>query len=281
MFLLLVSSTSSFSCHFLAQYMQSSSPLFRLTMPGPPMEVSEERIPLVVAMGIYTAAWREVRRQFPCILNCCICVAKAFRKQRYENTNGSGFDEETRDRMKQHETWATAWAAGACVLREFGFLIILCNHGRHRSLSLAYELAAHIGGMLFSIRYSTYPKYVMPVEEIMETLSSRLTWHVGRYGRLRHPVAGIQVCICGFDGTDWALTESSEHRRHRYLDLRPGDLLVQQRRTPAPSDGWAFGCKVHATCPGTFGWFPPSYTTSLPRNYFDECSNLLCRLVNF
>ena len=220
-------------------------------------------------------------KEFPCVCNCCICLTKAFRKQEHESTYGSGFDEKTRYRMKMHETWATAWAAGACILREFGFLIVLCNHGRHRSLSLAYELAAHIRCELFSIRDSKNPGIVLSVKDIMTQLTSRLAWHAITYGRLSHPVAGILVCICEFDGTDWARKESSEHHRHRYLTLTRGDLLVQQRRTPGPSECWAFGCKVQATRPGVFGWFPPLYTTPLPRDYFVSCYDLCHCLVNF
>ena len=252
-----------------------------LGVPGPPVGVSEKSIPLVVAMGIQVPPWREVMREFPRVCNCCICLTKAFRKQEHESTAGSGFDAGTRYRMKTHETWATAWAAGACVLREFGFLIVLCNHGRHRSLSLAYELANQFRCELFSIRDSDNPRIVKSVEDIMTQLTSRLTWHVNTYGHLGHPVAGILVCICKFDGTDWAQNENSEHCRHRYLNLTEGDLLVQQSRTLDPSECWGFGCKVEATCQGEFGWFPPSHTKSLPPDYFNSCYDLSRRLLNF
>ena len=65
--------------------------------------------------------------------------------------------------MKKHATWATAWAADAHVLREFWFLIVLFNHGRHTSFSLAYELAAQFRCNLFSIRESKHRGIVKSV----------------------------------------------------------------------------------------------------------------------
>ena len=51
---------------------------------------------MVVALGIYTEHWSLVQHAFPGIHNCCIDVARAFRRESDEDLSGSGFDLHTR-----------------------------------------------------------------------------------------------------------------------------------------------------------------------------------------
>ena len=109
---------------------------------------------MVVAVGIETRHWEALREAFPEAVNCCVNVTRVFRKECHESTAGSGFDQPTRDRMKAKETWGTVLTASLAVIHTFGLLVTVCNHGRHRSLSLGFEVAVHQGAELVSLRGS-------------------------------------------------------------------------------------------------------------------------------
>ena len=89
--------------------------------------------------------------EYPMVLNCCINVVEALKRGHDESSSGSGFDKHTRERMMARDTWQTVWGVALEVLIAFGLLVVLCNHGRHRSLSLAYELHKFFGIELVSI----------------------------------------------------------------------------------------------------------------------------------
>ena len=57
---------------------------------------------MVVALGIYTEHWMLVKQRLGGIHNCCINVASAFRLESDEESRGSGFDLQTRSRMKKN-----------------------------------------------------------------------------------------------------------------------------------------------------------------------------------
>ena len=236
---------------------------------------------MVVALGILTEHWRVIARDFPCILNCCINVCKAFPRLDDESTAGSGFDRFTRERIMAKETWSIVWGVAMVVLREFGLLIVLCNHGKHRSLSLAYELAFHTGAELVSIRHPNRPRSIRSVGEVMDVLLPRLTRHVEVFGSRPHPVVGIHVCQVNFCGVGWAQQHlPAEWRLDTvYHCLRSGDILVEISCSEEESVGWCRGVLVDGNGSSPDGWYPPSAAHPMPVGYFARPINLLHSLV--
>ena len=205
---------------------------------------------MVVALGIYTEHWMMVKRAFPgihnFIHNCCMDVASAFRRESDEDPSGSGFDLHTRSRIRAKRTWPVVWEVAMSVLNKFGFLIVLCNHGRHRSLSLAYELSAFRAGCwLVSMRDPDRPSEKLHPNDVLDFITPYLVRHRDAFGSHPHPVVGIHVCRYGFDGTAWASNENSDAppTRYRHLDITSGNILIEIRPDEA-STGWGFGILV-------------------------------------
>ena len=169
-----------------------------------------------------------------------------------------------------------------CVLREFGILIVLCNHGRHRSLTLAYELATRTGCRLVSMRDRDRPSKMLNPSSVLQIITPRVRRHLEAFARYPHPVAGIHVCRYGFDGTAWASNENSgaPPTRCGHLDITSGNILVEIRPDEA-STGWGFGILVIDGATGPIGWYPPSYVGPLDRWYFDGIEKLYASLMVF
>ena len=213
---------------------------------------------------------------FPEALNCCVDVTRAFARERWEITEGSGFDRDTRDRMKAKETWSTVVGVCLAVLHAFGLLVTVCNHGRHRSLALAYEVAAGQGVELVSIRCPQRPGKLRPVRDFMEDVSLRLRLHVERFQHVPHPVAGLDVCDREFDGTEWgACCEGDD----LYLVLHVGSILVNTRCDAEEAQGWRFGFPADGDTRRVPGWYPPSAVIPMPHRYFRRVDDLLASLV--
>ena len=115
-------------------------------MPKPPLPVAETmELPLdkvVISIGTRTDHWSELLESYPEIRNCSMDVAYALERREDEiSDDGTGFDESVRARMKNKDTWKVLWEVAVEMLRRFGILLVLCRHGKHRSLSLAFEIA--------------------------------------------------------------------------------------------------------------------------------------------
>ena len=238
---------------------------------------------MVVALGMYTEHWGLVKHAFPGIHNCCIDVTRAFRRDSDDDPRGSGFDLHTRIRIMAKSTWPVVWEVAMCVLRKFGILIVLCNHGRHRSLSLAYELAVWTGCRLVSMRDHDRPSRMRHPDDVLRIITPRLVQHLDAFGGHPHPVAGIHVCRYGFDGTAWAANENYDAppTRYRHLDMTSGDILIESRCRGEASMEWGFGILVIDGAAGPTGWYPPSYVDPLDRWYFDGIENLYASLMIF
>ena len=163
---------------------------------------------VVVALGIETDHWSHVFGEFPDILNCCIDVRHAFQKEQDESTHGTGFDQSVRNRMISKNTWSTFWEAALVILQKFGLLVVLCNHGKHRSLSLVIELANYTGCECVSTRSISSPLKLTPIACVMADLRDSLRRHCESFGNHLNPIIGIGVCLHPFDGTAWAAGKS-------------------------------------------------------------------------
>ena len=247
------------------------------------MQPSGEACPttLVVALGTDTEHWRLVENSFPGIHNCCIHVANALRRERDDDTSGSGWDSHTRTRIMAKRTWPVIWEVAMCVLREFGILIILCNQGRHRSLTLAYELATRTGCRLVSMRDRDRPSRMLDPHRLLQIITPSVRKHLEASAWDPHPVAGIHVCTNGFDGTAWVANENPDAppTRYRHLNMDPGHILVESRCPCEESMGWGFGTLVVKGAAGIRGWYPPSFVRPLDRNHFSAITDLYASLV--
>ena len=237
---------------------------------------------MVVALGKDTEHWMLVKQRLAGIHNCCIYVASAFRRESDEDQSGSGFDLPTRSRIREKRTWPVVWEVAMSVLNKFGFLIVLCNHGRHRSLSLAYELSAFRARCwLVSMRDPDTLEKLDP-NAVLDFITPYLVRHIDAFGSHPHPVVGIHVCRYGFDGTAWASNENSDAppTRYRHLDIIRGNILIEIRPDEA-STGWGFGILVIDGADGPIGWYPPAYVDPLDRWHFDGIENLYASLMVF
>ena len=91
--------------------------------------------------------------------------------------------------MMAKDMWGVVWEVAMCILRAFGILIVVCNHGRHRSLSLAYELADRLGCELVSQRYRHCPTRLCTPDQLLAHLTPRLVWHRKEFGGCPYPIA--------------------------------------------------------------------------------------------
>ena len=217
---------------------------------------------MVMALGKQTSHWTELKKEFPEVVNCCIDVTEAFKKGHDESTSGSGFDRHTRERMMAKDTWETVWEVALEVLMTFNLLVVLCNHGKHRSLSLAYELHKAFSLELVSIR-KREGGYRNP-SEFKKAVVFRLEQHRRLFAHVPHPVLGIVECSHPFDGSQWQQTWDTHHT---YLNLTPHCLVIvlrveeegSQEQMGKDSEGWARGRLVGGCGVDSRGWFPCNF----------------------
>ena len=192
----------------------------------------------VIAIGINTHAWGIISDEFPDILSCCIDVRDVLGRESDESTRGTGFDNHTRVRMKAKELWAIVWEVASIILREFGLLVFLCNCDRHRSLSLAIELALHFGcKMISNMMLSSNPVHRpnnRSTKAIMHDVRYPLHQHRIRFRDHPNPIISIHSCIQGFDGVSWAIWEDESYRLPvcRTSSLCP--VVVHASHPPSP-----------------------------------------------
>ena len=231
---------------------------------------------MVIAIGFRTEHWLMLKDQFaPHIFSCCIDVRRPFKSRRRreewaENTAGTGFDALTRDRMKEKDAWGILWEIAVYMLETFGLLIIVCNHGKHRSLSLAYEVSHHTGSKLVSIR-KQHDGRQRSVRSFMDDISDRLNWYVSVFGSVHHPLSGIRQCIYPFSGMDWSAQKDpgSQEGSGKYLSMNVGDVVVEIFKDVVESEGWAFGIAIGTGRPEE-GWFPPKFVSPLPKFFLPD-----------
>ena len=236
-------------------------------------ESNPDDLPLViVAIGVQTYYWAELCREFPCCMNACIDVRDAFNKEFREDTLGDGFDSSVRSRMMEKATWHPVKAAARTILDWFRLLIVVCNHGKHRSLSLAYELSQELKCELVSPRDRTRSDTRDP-KGFISYLKHRLDQHHKHFGASPHPIIGAWVCKVNFDGVQWA-KEANEQFSDMYSDplslhdLREGDLVVQTRSKHKCDEGWLIGTKIRGDEVVPNRWFPCTSVNPLQDSHF-------------
>ena len=216
---------------------------------------------IIIAIGQRTPHWDALRREFPGIWNCCLDVRAAFNREWDESAQGTGFDISVRDRMRAKETWAVVFQTALVIAQEIGLVIIVCNHGKHRSLSVAIELASHTHGQLVSIRHQAHPLQLRDVTEFMNEVSPHLHRHTNLHSHRVHPIAGISVCVQYWDGRDWDYQLRTDNVAWRvgdlYLTINFNEVVIHVSRPARIAEGWHCGVLVDVE-PYATGWFPPT-----------------------
>ena len=231
--------------------------------------------PVIIALGIKIAHWLALVEECPSILNCCIDVRKALGVKSGETAGGSGFDERIRRVVKMKPAWSVVWEVAMWIFSSFGTLLVVCSHGKHRSLSLAYEIAMVVDCELISPLYSCN-QMLSRVEDILLYIRPRLMEHARRFGHFNYPIHNIGVCKVDFDGPKWMNSPGEGVRtnpEHLHV-LHTGDLVVEWTK-PATYDGsWSRGTVIHGLDAIHGRWFPPSYVTPLEKFHFRDVENL-------
>ena len=92
-----------------------------------------------MAVGIRTKHWTALIEAYLDIFNCSMDVRYALGLEWDETVNeGTGMDEHVRDRMKKKDMWQVLIEVATFILAQFNILLVVCNHGKHRSLALVY-----------------------------------------------------------------------------------------------------------------------------------------------
>ena len=160
-------------------------------------------MPMVIALGIRTEHWRALIRKFPCVLNCSVDVREALHKEWDASHEGSGFDEHIRRRMKQKPTWTIVESVAMWILASFGLLLVVCKYGKHRSLSVGYEIAKVADCELVSPRDRIQSVGLEGVDHFLARVDARIRAHIKYFGEFNHPIEKIGICNADFDGPAW------------------------------------------------------------------------------
>ena len=252
---------------------------------------------MVIAVGCQTEHWPALRDLFPRITNCCLDVRDAFHREWDESTELDGFDERTRARMKNKPAWSAVFAAALEVVRTFRVVVLVCNHGKHRSLSVAVELKLGLGDdcELVSPRD---PKY--PAMRKIEAFARYLRWHhclefmrPDSSRDLLTPVLDVRVGLYDFDADQWIQEELSkggekEGRCREWIQIgdkqglrgrdmvhtiRKDDIMIVLQHDCFDTirmveTQWSSGVLVTGADIYSRRWFPPDVCGPLPLYHF-------------
>jgi len=235
---------------------------------------------MIIAVGLNTQHWYALSTEFPIIHNCCLDVRDAFSREWDEDTQGTGFELSVRNRIKAKMTWGIVFQTAWVIAQEMGLVIIVCNHGKHRSLSLAVELATYLDGHLVSIRHEDRPLHLRHVTDFMNEVRPRLNSHTHAYSHRTHPVVGISVCKVAWDGHDWEHQLRTDSMVWQvgdpYLTIHINDIVIIVSTPPRIAQGWQCGVLVRQNMASVIGWFPP---TAVEPIVFPTCPDLVWNLM--
>ena len=160
------------------------------------------------------------------------------------------------------------WEIALSVLLKFGLLIVVCNYGKRRSLSLAYELALHTQARLFTPRgQQAHCQFPDPVQ-FLSRVTDRLQQHRDAYSHWCHPFRRVGIVKVGFDCTSWAFGHQVDAAD--YCSLFSGDIVVEiSPPNEEAACGWGYGIifragEIYSAC-----WFPPAYVRDLPPGHIE------------
>jgi hypothetical protein len=231
---------------------------------------------LVIAVGVYTDHWGALVNAYPEILNCSMDVRDALGREWGESTYGSGMDENVRNRMKEKRTWKLLWEVALRIMERFGILLVVCNHGKHRSLSLAYEVAKYCNCELISPRDRTHAIRLSDTRQFLSYLAPRLEEHRTVYGGHIHPLVSVEVCTRNFDGPFWVIsndyTDTNDPRDLHVMAI--GDIVLQMDTDIGDAAGWAYGSLLRGDECVPKLWYHPGAVKRMANWHYPKVENV-------
>ena len=232
---------------------------------------------MVIAIGIRTVYWDLLVRNYPFIHNCCIDVREAFNKEWDETNEGTGFHRHVRDRIKRKPTWRVVWEIAIHILDLFGILLVVCNHGKHRSLTVGYEVAQDRGCELISPRDRHHQVDLSNPQHFLSYVAPRIKVHWESFGKRPHPLVMIGVCTRAFNGPEWARTRYScdvLNPQDLHVIEYEGEVMVELDKTEGDGSGWAFGTLIRNGDVIRRRWYPPKAVACMRNWHFPEVRDL-------
>ena len=215
----------------------------------------------MISIGTRTAHWSELLDSYPEIRNCSMDVAHALERREDENPdNGTGFDELVRDKMRKKDTWKVLWEVAVEILARFRILLVVCRHGKHRSLSLAYEIHKEFECKLISPCYTDdeyFRRRWRDHELFLADISPRLDEHKRIHGKERHPLVGVRICKRSFNGPDYVERKYGSSGDNVHV-MKPGAVVVQVESECRTDFGWHIGSVIYSEGEvSRCKWYPP------------------------
>ena len=166
------------------------------------------------------------------------------------------------------------------VLRSFRLLVVVCNHGKHRSLSLAYELSNHTNAWLISPPDTQAFGYHVSPDHFLKCVSGRQGQHCAIYLLSPHPLRRIGIVLREFDGCRWAHDHQVD--ADDYCNLLPGDIVVEiLPPNQEVAFGWGYGAIIRGSISFPGCWFPPAFVSDLKCDHIVGTGNLRHELLSF
>lgn len=167
---------------------------------------------VVVALAVDVLSGEEgasyfdtLRAKYPDVCNCGIDV-RYLREVGLSSSNG--MDVEAREQLQKQRAWNVVYEAAVGICESFSLVIVLCESGRYKSLSIAFHIAEKIKCLLFchhapsedaAKRTCLIPQVVTHPNQLMEELPPRLELHSRLFGQQPHPLLGVAECRSPFN----------------------------------------------------------------------------------
>ena len=165
------------------------------------------------------------------------------------------------------------------VLLKFRLLIVVCNHGKHRSLSLAYELAHYTKARLIIPRDRQFYRHRPEPHQFLTHVSGRLRQHRATYLYSPHPFRRIGIVLVGFDACSWAIYHQVD--ADEYCNLLSGDIVVEiSPPNQEAACGWGYGVIIRGSRSYPGCWFPPAYVRDLKYDHIEGTGHFGQELIS-
>ena len=227
--------------------------------------------PMVIAVDSRTEYCQWLVCAYPSILNCCVVVRGDLCEEWYADSES--FDvhehEDVRARMKEQLSWGVLREAARYIFELYGVVLVLCNYGKHQSLSLGYEIARDADCEFVAPCVRSYCVDPENILDLLRRVAPRLKVHAERFGNLDHPIRAIGVCRRDFDGPEWM--NGHEHELINPEDmhvLHRKDLVIGWRNPVEVVSSWSLGTVIRGSVAYEGLWFPPFNVLPISKYFF-------------
>ena len=188
-------------------------------------------------------------------------VTSLLLKEKGESTKCTGLDEECSRRIRNKPAYPLLMLLGNIILDMFGILLVVCNHGKHRSVAVAKNIAQERSGVFLApcskaLGYG----YYMSSKDFIQRIERYMVAHISKNGEVEFPIISVGSCGIAWEGNDWA----NEHNvdKEEYHSPAKDDIIVELL-PPSNAGGWMYATLFWATQYDTRrGCLPPTCRTS-------------------